>query len=151
MVRFLEGWTSRLNKYGLIYAGLTGEPFWASVARAGVLIDKGREVSVSAEADGNPGRGRGRVLKKKKAFSSESKSVVFFFVVLYEIQVFFFLDPLTLLTISPLTLTFPFALTTYLFVAHTLGAPNLALGAAVIAGTVTALVGLFCVGLVKDT
>ena len=59
--------------------------------------------------------------------------------------------PLTLLTISPLTLTFPFALTAYLFVAHTLAAPNLALGAAVIAGTVTALVGLFCVGLVKDT
>ena len=59
--------------------------------------------------------------------------------------------PLTLLTISPLTLTFPFALTAYLFVAHTLAAPDLALGAAVIAGTVTALVGLFCVGLVKDT
>jgi hypothetical protein len=61
------------------------------------------------------------------------------------------LAPLTLLTISPLTLTFPFALTAYLFVAHTLEAPHLALGAAIIAGTVTALVGLFCVGLVKDT
>ena len=59
--------------------------------------------------------------------------------------------PLALLTISPLTLTFPFALMTYLFVAHTLGAPNEALGAAVLAGAVTALVGLFCVGLVKDT
>ncbi|KDQ50222.1 hypothetical protein JAAARDRAFT_142283 [Jaapia argillacea MUCL 33604] len=59
--------------------------------------------------------------------------------------------PLTLLTIAPLTLTFPFALTTYLFVAHTLGAPEQALGAAVLAGGVTALVGLFCVGLVKDT
>ena len=77
VVRFLEGWTNRLNKYGLIYAGLTGEPFWVSAARAGVLIDKGRERSVSVEADGNQ---RGRVLKKKKGFSSERK---FLFVSLY--------------------------------------------------------------------
>lgn len=55
-----------------------------------------------------------------------------------------------MLTISPLTLTFPFALITYLFVAHTLGAPKDALGAALLAAGVTALVGLFCVGLVKD-
>ncbi|KAI0345387.1 hypothetical protein BDW22DRAFT_1354313 [Trametopsis cervina] len=59
--------------------------------------------------------------------------------------------PLTMLTIAPLTLTFPFALTTYLFVAHTLDAPDEALGVALLAGVVTALVGLFCVGLVKDT
>ncbi|EKM55115.1 uncharacterized protein PHACADRAFT_183954 [Phanerochaete carnosa HHB-10118-sp] len=59
--------------------------------------------------------------------------------------------PLTMLTVAPLTLTFPFALTTYLFVAHTLNVPDQALGAALIAGGVTALVGLFCVGLVKDT
>ncbi|KAI0689420.1 plasma-membrane choline transporter-domain-containing protein [Cytidiella melzeri] len=59
--------------------------------------------------------------------------------------------PLTMLTIAPLTLTFPFALTTYLFVAHTLDAPDEALEAALLAGVVTALVGLFCVGLVKDT
>ncbi|KAG6331585.1 hypothetical protein ID866_7505 [Astraeus odoratus] len=58
---------------------------------------------------------------------------------------------LTMLTYAPLTLTFPFALLTYLFVAHTLGAPNSALGASVLAGGVTALVGLYCVGLVKDT
>ncbi|KAG9318903.1 plasma-membrane choline transporter-domain-containing protein [Chiua virens] len=58
---------------------------------------------------------------------------------------------LTMLTYTPLTLTFPFALLTYLFVAHTLNAPNSALGAAVLAGGVTALVGLFCVGLVEDT
>ena len=62
-----------------------------------------------------------------------------------------FSAPLTLLTVSPLTLTFPFALITYIFVAHTLNAPNQALGAAILAGGVTALVGLFCVGLVKDT
>ncbi|CDO73673.1 hypothetical protein BN946_scf185014.g143 [Trametes cinnabarina] len=59
--------------------------------------------------------------------------------------------PLTLLTVAPLTLTFPFALVTYLFVAHTLNAPDAALGAAVLAGAVTALVGMFCIGLVKDT
>lgn len=54
------------------------------------------------------------------------------------------------MTVAPLTLSFPFALLTYLFVAHTLGSPDSALGASVLAGTVTALVGLFCVGLVKD-
>ncbi|KAF7440315.1 hypothetical protein PC9H_000659 [Pleurotus ostreatus] len=59
--------------------------------------------------------------------------------------------PMALLTIAPLTLTFPFALITYLFVAHTLGAPDQALGAAILAGGVTALVGMFSVGLVEDT
>lgn len=59
--------------------------------------------------------------------------------------------PLMMLTVAPLTLTFPFALTTYLFVAHTLDAPYEALSAALLAGGVTALVGLFSVGLVKDT
>ncbi|KAH9917426.1 plasma-membrane choline transporter-domain-containing protein [Fomitopsis serialis] len=59
--------------------------------------------------------------------------------------------PLTLLTVAPLTLTFPFALGTYLFVAHTLNAPDQALSAAMLAGCITALVGSFCVGLVRDT
>ncbi|KAL1947681.1 hypothetical protein VTO73DRAFT_13405 [Trametes versicolor] len=58
---------------------------------------------------------------------------------------------LTLLTVAPLTLTFPFALLTYLFVAHTLNAPDSALAASLLAGLVTALVGMFCIGLVKDT
>ncbi|KAG7092974.1 hypothetical protein E1B28_009275 [Marasmius oreades] len=59
--------------------------------------------------------------------------------------------PLALLTLgAPLTLTFPFALAAYLFVAHTLNAPHEALGTAVLAGGVTALVGTFCVGLVGD-
>jgi len=61
------------------------------------------------------------------------------------------LAPLAMLTIAPLTMTLPFALMTYLFVAHTLSAPEQALGAALLAGGVSALVGLFCVGLVKDT
>jgi len=42
-------------------------------------------------------------------------------------------------------------LTTYLFVAHTLGVPQYAFSAAILGGGVTALVGLFCVGLVDDT
>ncbi|KIL67089.1 hypothetical protein M378DRAFT_74370 [Amanita muscaria Koide BX008] len=57
--------------------------------------------------------------------------------------------PLALLTIAPLSMTFPFALMTYLFVAHTLNAPDQALGAALLAGGVTSLVGLFCV-VVRD-
>jgi hypothetical protein len=61
------------------------------------------------------------------------------------------LAPLTILRIAPLTLTLPFALSAYLFVAHTLGAPDQAFAAALLAGTVTALVGMFCVGLVSDT
>lgn len=59
--------------------------------------------------------------------------------------------PLSILTHAPLTLSLPSALCTYLFVAHTLGAPaEQALGAAVLAAGVTAGVGLFCVGLVSD-
>ncbi len=53
--------------------------------------------------------------------------------------------------ITPLTLTLPFALTTYLFVAHTLVSPGYALAAAFLAGSVTALVGVFSVGLIEDT
>ena len=82
VVGLLEGWTNKLNKYGLIYAGLTGEPFWVSAARAGVLIDKGREGTFGVEADENR---RGRVLKKKKGFSSERKFCCFFISSLYEI------------------------------------------------------------------
>ncbi|KIL54419.1 hypothetical protein M378DRAFT_18906 [Amanita muscaria Koide BX008] len=48
-------------------------------------------------------------------------------------------------------MTFPFALMAYLFIAHMLNAPDQALGAALLAGGVTSLVGWFCVGLVKDT
>jgi hypothetical protein len=59
--------------------------------------------------------------------------------------------PFAMLTYAPLTPTLPFALTTYLLVAHTLGAPQHALWAAILGGGVTALVGLFCVGLVDDT
>lgn len=62
-----------------------------------------------------------------------------------------YLATLSILTITPLTLTLPFALCAYLFVAHTLAAPGYAPVAALLAGGVTALVGRFCVGLVEDT
>ena len=58
---------------------------------------------------------------------------------------------LAILMYTPLTLTLPFALTAYLFVAHALNAPGYAPLAALLAGGMTALVGLFCVGLVEDT
>lgn len=58
---------------------------------------------------------------------------------------------LGILAITPLTLTLPFALSAYLFVAHTLGAPGYAPLGALLAGGVTALVGRFCTGLVEDT
>ena len=41
---------TKLNKYDLIYAGLTDEAFWVSAAKAAVSIDKGRERCHSVEA-----------------------------------------------------------------------------------------------------
>ncbi|KAG6859844.1 hypothetical protein C0995_003067 [Termitomyces sp. Mi166 len=114
-VGYLEGVTTALSKYALIYAGLTGDPFMSSARRAQTLT-----TGVEAKTRRNARRGYGTE------------------------------PPLLLLTIAPLTLTFPFALTTYLFVAHTLNAPDSALSAALLAGGVTAIVGLFCAGLVQD-
>lgn len=70
---------------------------------------------------------------------------------LTDIHIDSILASLAILTITPLTLTLPFALGAYLFVAHTLGAPGYAAIGALLAGGVTALVGKFCVGLVEDT
>jgi hypothetical protein len=148
-VRIAVGWleekSGTLSKYALVYAGLTGAGFWESAKRGRVLVNGIEGPMVATE----PVRGERRNLNRKRRFSSErmfSSFLQICVMVIYECPA-----PLALLTISPLTLTFPFALMTYLFVAHTLGAPNEALGAAVLAGAVTALVGLFCVGLVKDT
>ncbi|KAI6138124.1 plasma-membrane choline transporter-domain-containing protein [Pisolithus tinctorius] len=115
-VAYLESVTSSLSRYALIYAGLTGDPFFPSARRA-------RALTIAVETS-NAGRYR-------RKFKTEPQ--------------------LTMLTYAPLTMTFPFALLTYLFVAHTLNAPDSALGSAMLAGGVTALVGLYCVGLVKDT
>ena len=51
VVRFLKD--EQIEQVWFDVSGLTGEPFWVPTARAGVLIDKGRERSVSVEADGN--------------------------------------------------------------------------------------------------
>ena len=55
----------------------------------------------------------------------------------------YWVAPFAMLAYAPLTLTLPFALTTYFFVAHTLGAPQYALWVTLGRG-VTALAGLFC-------
>ena len=129
---YLEDAAGSLSKYALVYVGLTGEGFWVSARRARALV---------AAAEGGSGRFR-------KSFKLERACRV----CLQEFSADpFVLAPLALLRIAPLTLTLPFALTAYLFVAHTLGAPDQAFAAALLAGTVTALVGLFCIGLVSDT
>ncbi|KAJ3486007.1 hypothetical protein NLJ89_g11850 [Agrocybe chaxingu] len=142
LVVYLEEKSGRLSRYALIYAGLTGAGFWESAHRGRDLVNGIEGPPVLDDEDVPQGGRNGRRTRgqrnrapapnpRKRRFGSE--------------------PPLALLTISPLTLSFPFALITYLFVAHTLGAPNEALGAALMAGGVTALVGLFCVGLVRDT
>ena len=132
---YLEDAAGSLSKYALVYVGLTGEGFWLSARRARALV-------TGAES----GVGRFR-----KNFKSERACHVHAPSSCYLLALTFSLAPLTLLRIAPLTLTLPFALSAYLFVAHTLGAPDQALAAALLAGTVTALVGMFCVGLVSDT
>ena len=127
-------------------AWLTSELFWVLAAKADVLIDKGREGIFSVEADGNC---KGRVLKKnlKKILIVS----ICYFLISYDILTVSSSILCRISTISPespLTLTFPFALTAYLSVAHTLAVLILALSAAVIAGTVIAP---FCVGMVKRT
>ncbi|KIY46304.1 hypothetical protein FISHEDRAFT_75739 [Fistulina hepatica ATCC 64428] len=58
--------------------------------------------------------------------------------------------PLSRLALSTYVFAFPIALSTYLFVAHTLESPHEALGAAVLAGGVTLLVSDVCGGLISD-
>jgi hypothetical protein len=132
-VGMLENATTALSKFALVYTGLTGDPFLVSARRARALT-----AAVESTSSG----------KYKRKFKTER--ACHYMPNVTSIHTCF-LAPLVMLTVAPLTLTFPFALTTYLFVAHTLDAPDQALGAAVLAGGVTALVGLFCVGLVKDT
>jgi len=147
VVGYLEGVTTALSRYALVYTGLTGDEFWYSAKRARALVTgvemEGVEDEVEAVDERNS-RGVARNRDQERAQEEQRRRRV-------RRMTFGSEPPLTLLTVSPLTLTFPFALTTYLFVAHTLGAPHYALGASLLAGGITALVGLFCVGLVKDT
>lgn len=131
-VGYLENATSSLSTYALAYLGLTGDPFFPSARRAAAL-------TAAANAS---------VAGYRKKFKSDRTSGILTIFVVADIRV---TAPFTMLAYAPLTLTLPFALTTYLFVAHTLGAPQHALSAAILGGGVTALVGLFCVGLVDDT
>ena len=131
-VGYLENATSSLSTYALAYLGLTGDPFFPSARRAAAL-------TTAANAS---------VSKHRKKFKSDRTSGISSPPAVADLC---FTAPFTMLAYAPLTLTLPFALTTYLFVAHTLGAPQHALPAAILGGGVTALVGLFCVGLVDDT
>jgi lipoprotein signal peptidase len=121
---YLEAWVAGPGLGGgqgaLVYAGLSGDGFWRSRGRISAL-------SVAEfQARGT----------SQRFFRPQATS--------------FTPIPLSMLTIFPLTLTFPAALLTYLFVAHTLSSPNEALGAAILAGGVTALVARFCEGVVSD-
>lgn len=129
---YLEDMAGSLSKYALVYVGLTGEGFWVSARRTRALV---------AGAENGSGRFRKHFKLERACRVHVSKNS----------RLTLVSAPLALLRIAPLTLTLPFALTAYLFVAHTLGAPNQALAAALLAGAVTALVGMFCVGLVSDT
>ncbi|KAF9476519.1 hypothetical protein BDN70DRAFT_166612 [Pholiota conissans] len=144
VVAWVQGWEERVSRYVLVYCGMVGVGFWEGAGRAGVLVGgkawAEREQREAATEGGNGGqggrtgrggrRGRGTVEARKLDFGTEPS--------------------LDLLTISPLTLTLPFSLLTYLFVAHTLGSPHEALGVALLAGAMTAVVGVFCVGVVRD-
>jgi len=111
-LNILTNIANSLSPDALVYAGLTGDPFFPSARRTRALV-----AAASAMT-------RGRNAK----------------------------DPvLRLLGFAPLTLSFPFALSTYLFVAHTLSSPDSALPASLLAAVVTVLVGRFCVSLVEDT
>ena len=164
LVVWLEAKSGTLSRYALVYGGLTGAGFWESAVRGRELVSGIEGPNVAGEEDEQEEeqeeRGRGRrggrrsnrsaTVVRKKKFGMER--MCFYICWFYCLLMIFvaYLAPLALLTISPLTLSFPFALLTYLFVAHTIGAPNEAFGAALLAGGVTALVGLFCVGLVRD-
>ena len=132
VVGYLENATSSLSTHALVYLGLTGDPFFPSARRAAALT-----AAVNAS-----------VAKYRRKFKNDRMSSAPSSFVASDMH---FAAPFTMLTYAPLTLTLPFALTTYLFVAHTLGAPQYALLAAILGGGVTALVGMFCVGLVDDT
>ena len=115
-VGYLETVTTSFSKHALVYTGLTGDPFLPSAVESS---------------------GAGRFRRKFKTERTSTR-------LSHDHQhLMHVLAQLTMLTYTPLTLTFPFALMTYLFVAHTLNAPNSALGAALLGGGVTALVGLF--------
>jgi hypothetical protein len=125
VVPYLENAASNVSDSVLIYTGLSGDSFWEATRRAGGLISQRRK-------------------------SKKDNEGILSLILAYPYS-FTCLAPLKLLTIAPLTLCLPFSILTYLFVAHTLNAPSDALGAAMLAGGITALVGVFCLAVVRDT
>lgn len=125
LLGYFESWAAGPGLGGgqgaLVYAGLSGDGFWYS---------RDRIAGLSATESRSRGTGGGGFLRRRNHNFTPI--------------------PFSLLTVFPLTLSFPAALLTYLFVAHTLNSPNEALGAAVLAGGVTALVARFCEGVLID-
>lgn len=132
-INVLGNISGALSSLALVYTGLTGDAFFPGARRARALV-------AAVENAAGKVRYRRSGVDRKFRLSTCKKTLIKFPIA-----------SLAMLTITPLTLTLPFALTAYLFVAHTLGAPGYAPVAALLAGGVTALVGKFCVGLVEDT
>ncbi|TRM59229.1 hypothetical protein BD626DRAFT_508658 [Schizophyllum amplum] len=152
-VRYLETVGEGVGADALVYAGLTGEAFWKAAGRSAALVDAARDSTDAPEATpadagvgrhglptGATHRGAPAGVRRDRMFGWARRTR----------RGGFGDAPLSLLTLAPLTLCLPFALGAYLFTAHTLGAPNEALGAAVLVGSVAGLVGRFCVGVVVD-
>ncbi|KAL1743701.1 hypothetical protein HDZ31DRAFT_40347 [Schizophyllum fasciatum] len=129
-VRWLETVGEGVGGDALVYAGLTGEPFWKAAGRSAALA--GPVGSTSGPSGGQPLQERGWGWARRQRRNGFGDA------------------PLALLTLAPLTLCLPFALGAYIFTAHTLGAPNEAFGAAILVGSVAGLVGRFCIGVVID-
>ncbi|KAI4517439.1 hypothetical protein K525DRAFT_228605 [Schizophyllum commune Loenen D] len=129
-VRWLETVGEGVGGDALVYAGLTGEPFWKAAGRSAALA--GPVGSTTGPSGGQPLQERGWGWARRQRRNGFGDA------------------PLALLTLAPLTLCLPFALGAYMFTAHTLGAPNEAFGAAILVGSVAGLVGRFSIGVVVD-
>ncbi|THU81549.1 hypothetical protein K435DRAFT_844705 [Dendrothele bispora CBS 962.96] len=142
LIGWVDGWTRAVSADVLVYAGMMGDGFWRSASRAGGLQAQVMTPGGDKGVGKGKGKGKGRRGQQQQQRFEPAPDKVLFNRVSH--------PSIPTLTLVPLTLTLPFALTTYLFVAHALGAPNYAFGAAVLAGGVTWLVGGFCKGVVGD-
>ncbi|KAF4614561.1 hypothetical protein D9613_002534 [Agrocybe pediades] len=174
---WVRGKVGRVSEYALVYVGLTGVGFWEAAKRGSVLVggvgngvggqvQQQQQVQERMQGQGQGqgqgrggksargGRGRGQAQggrQTRNQRSQQQNQQAEQQEPLVPGRAFSASEPaLSLLTLSPLTMTLPSALLSYLFVAHTLGAPHEALGVALLAGGTTLLVGAFCTGLVGD-
>ena len=102
---YVENAMSSLGTHVSIYLGLTGDPFFPSARMAAALT-----AAVNSS-----------VAKYRRKFKNDRTSSTSCTLVAPDVH---FAAPFTMLTYAPRMLTLPFALTTYPFVAHTLGAPQ---------------------------